>query len=493
MNDIIHNNPDYLIPHLEWEFSSFPLDLRQISFEKDDWGFESDTTISIWRDNTQRLIGKICGKNNQPNNFKHNYFIGKGNIVKGQNIKGIDENGNNVELNNCLWTEIKCNSKNVGKIEGTIVFDKLKFSANIEQKTKTTRFDWFSCTDIPAHFSERTLRNTKLKSPKIRIGIDEFDDKTENFIGGACAKDYAEVNLHQISFLISEIPEIVIIGSKMKGICLEFRNYTGSIDNELINGIQEFVSFLFGNELYYWGNSIVNDNKLLEANLLSLSEIIAVNVMPPIKFNRKYQWGDLSHLLNKYLPEYLLKRKKLALNTAISRFQMAKTLPLGSNLPILSSAVEIIAGAYMELSNTITTEYLSEKEYNNLIKDEILQIKEKLMNIEGGEKIISKIENAFRKGVNEKMNSFLQSIGIEIGKLEKDAINLRNKMAHSSRDYSIEEKIHDDIVLSRAYEVLFNRIVLKLLNYNDYYIDYTIQNCPSKPIQKCAGSQEPIN
>ncbi len=490
MSNITSNNSDYLIPHLEWEFSSFPLDLKQISFEKNDWGFEKDTTISVWRDNTQRLIGKIKGRNNKPNNFDNTDFIGKGNIVKGQDISGTDENGNNIELTDCLWTEIKCNSKNINQIEGKIVFDKLKISSKTEQKKELIRFDWFSCAEIPAHFTERTLRNIKLKSPKIRIGVDKFDDKTENFIGGSCAKDYAKVNLHQLSFIISEIPKIVMIGSKMKGICLEFRNYTGNIDSELLNGIQEFVSFLFGNELYYWGNSIVTESKLLEANLLSLSEVKTVNTMPPIKFNRKYNWGDLSHLINKYLPDYLLKRKKLAINTAISRFQMAKTLPLGSNLPILSSAVEIIAGAYMKSSNSISSEYLPKKEYKNLINNEISQIKEKLKNIEGGEKIISKIENAFRKGINEKLNDFLQSIDIEIGKLEKDAINLRNKMAHSSRDYSKEENIHADLILSRAYEVLFNRIVLRLLNYNDYYIDYSVQNCPSKPIQKCAGVQE---
>ncbi len=85
------------------------------------------------------------------------------------------------------------------------------------------------------------------------------------------------------------------------------------------------------------------------------------------------------------------------------------------------------------------------------------------------------------------MNHFLFSIGIEIGKTEKEAIALRNKMAHASRDYSDDNRIHDDLIYSRVYEVLFHRGILKLLEYDGYYIDYSLYKCPSKHINQSAG------
>jgi hypothetical protein len=104
------------------------------------------------------------------------------------------------------------------------------------------------------------------------------------------------------------------------------------------------------------------------------------------------------------------------------------------------------------------------------------------LHLEGGEIMLNKISGAFRKGVNEKMTFFFNLLGMEIGKTEKAAINLRNKMAHGKRDYQKEETIFDDIVLTRVYQVLFNRIVLKLLGYQGYYIDYSMENSPSRPL-----------
>ena len=87
------------------------------------------------------------------------------------------------------------------------------------------------------------------------------------------------------------------------------------------------------------------------------------------------------------------------------------------------------------------------------------------------------------------MNAFFKLIEIDIGKEEKAAIQLRNKMTHSARDYSQDEKAYDDLILTRVYEVLFNRIILKLLGYDAYYTDYSLQKSPLKHISKSAGSQ----
>ena len=101
--------------------------------------------------------------------------------------------------------------------------------------------------------------------------------------------------------------------------------------------------------------------------------------------------------------------------------------------------------------------------------------------------IINKISGAYQKGPNEKMRIIFDKLGLETGKVEDQAIRLRNSMVHGSRDYSDIENAYDDLVLSRAYEILFHRIMLTLIGYTDYYIDYSMQGCPSKPVRMKAG------
>jgi hypothetical protein len=154
----------------------------------------------------------------------------------------------------------------------------------------------------------------------------------------------------------------------------------------------------------------------------------------------------------------------------------------------LASAVEIIAEKYLKQESCgYQNGYISQEEYLKLIKPEITELKNKLSSIKGGDIILNKILGDFRKGPNEKMNHFFSAIGIELGKLEKKAIALRNKMAHASRDYSDENRVQEDLIFTRIYEVLFHRTILKLLDYNGYYIDYSIKGCPLKYINKPAG------
>ena len=209
--------------------------------------------------------------------------------------------------------------------------------------------------------------------------------------------------------------------------------------------------------------------------------------MPPIRFNLKYQWGDLSWLLNQFLPRYLELRKAICLDEALCRYWIARSIPLGSNLPVLSSALEIMAENYLKTTGNYKKEYLPEENYLQLIETELNELMTKLSSVQDGDIILKKISTAFRKGPSEKTNHFLNTVGIKVGKSEKKAIALRNKMAHSSRDYSQEKNTYEDIVCTRVYEGLFRRIILKLLGYNGYYIDYSVKGTPLKHIDLCAG------
>lgn len=480
----------YYIPYLEWEYSNFPITLIQLTFEKTNWGFSSTAVISVWRDDDYRLNGKISGNVNNPQKLEEEHFVGKGNIIKGQIITGKNEAGCIVEIQECFLTHFQTTSWEISPagyyMEGHLTMNSIKihFPSQKERRDPLTRFDWFICAKIGAHFSGSTFR--KQSKRKVRIGIDEYDDSIANLQGSSTSKDYVLVKIPELNFVIAKVPD-KFSPNHLNGLCLEFQNNLEKVNDDLLNGIRNFISFLTGNEINYIGYSYADGVFLKEAFLVSLDKKNLTSPMPPIKFNLKYEWGDISWLLNQFLPKYLELRKILPIDQALSRYWVARSIPIGSNLPVLASALEMIAEKYLKTTGNYRMVYLPEADYLQLIEAERKELEAKLSSLEGGDIIMNKIAGAFRKGPNEKMSFFFFSADIMIGQLEKKAIALRNKMVHSSRDYSKEESAHEDLVYTRVYEVLFQRTILKLLGYDGYYIDYSIQGCPIKHIDRNAG------
>lgn len=472
-------------PNLEWELKDLPI-VTNLKFERSNWGFNPTATISIWRDGDYKLKGKISGLVKDFEKLNKEHFAGKGNIILGQTVTGIDAQGNTIEMHKCFCNIVPNESLQHNYAEGILEIDSIKLSFLPDRmiNDKTIRFDWFVCKRVSGYFFERTLRDQV--NNKIRVGIDEYNDSDTNI--GDHTKDYLLVDLPDYKLVVAKVPE-TLLPDGMEGLCLEFRGNLDDVNSDVIDGISNFISFLMGNEVIHLGYTIACGDSLVEVCLNDLNDLGAESIMPPIRFNLKYEWGNLTYLLNRFLPQYLSLKDTLRLNGALSMYWISKTVPLGVNLPILATAVESIANAYLE-NKDFATEYMSEETYLELIKTEKEQIEHKLSSVEGGEIILNKILGAFRKGPNEKMNTFIACLKIEIGKEEKKAIALRNKMAHSSIKYSKDEKAHNDLVLTRVYQVLFHRILLKLLGYDGYYIDYSSQGCPLRYIDRKAGESK---
>lgn len=492
------SDSQYFIPHLEWESIPFPLTITKLTCNNSLFGFANDSVLTIERTEDCRLNGTIAGTVLEPATLNEEKYIGKRNIIEGCILIGEDEKGNIVELTNCHLVSYHTNSLNKTAngylVQGNLIADKLAITYNVQEKLSNyKRLDWFICSKPEAHFWGTTIRRRNPKAIKIRKDIDVHTEADEMAPGVSWAKDYTKVDLAGFSFIISKVPE-KIFDSNLYGLCFEFKDDDKFKipDEPTINQIKKFISFILGNKLTHIGCSIINDDKLQKAVCFSIESeslrLSAKTPMPPITFNTKYEWGDFSYLVNKLLPEYLNKNNTLKLSHALSRYWISKGLPVGVNLPVLSSAVEILAAEYLKQHKEFNTEIIAGKEYAQLIEDEIEKLQLKLSAYPGNEIIINNIKKANKKSINVQMNTFFKLIGLDIGKDEKAAIQLRNKMAHGSRDYSQDERAYDDLVFTRVYEVLFNRILLKLLGYDGYYTDYSLQNSPLKHISKNAGT-----
>ncbi len=485
---------EFQIPQLEWEHIEFPIEISQLTFEKNDWGFKEDNSILVWRDDRLRLKGQINGTLKMFEKIDRDDFVGEGNIIEGQTITGRDVNNNYIEMYQCFIggvSQTGVDPKGLAmKTEAEIIFDSIKIVTETHPNLieKPIRFQWFVCKRIPANFNGSTKRYLKKRKKRIRLGIDLEDDTQEHLKGSSSSRDFCRVRFKEHDFIIGKVPDN-LIPNDISGLCLEFRGNVKDMDEQMVDGTRNFVGFLLGNKLQNIGYSILDGEKVLERFAISLYEYPEDKSMPPIKFNYQYEWGNLGYLLNSHLPAYLELQKELYLGIVIDKAFIANNAPLGTNLPILASALETIIAKYFKLKKIKTFEYLSEKEYLSLIDKELKTISSKLQGVSGNDIIKRKIKGAFRKGPNEKTLMFFELIGLKIGEKESKSLALRNKMAHGSSDYSKKPKLYSELVSSRTYEVLFNRVILKLLGYEGYYIDYSVKGTPIKQIDRPAGEQ----
>jgi len=88
-------------------------------------------------------------------------------------------------------------------------------------------------------------------------------------------------------------------------------------------------------------------------------------------------------------------------------------------------------------------------------------------------------------GVNEKFDFFFEEIELPIGDGERAAIKGRNAMAHGARYKSGTER--QLVSLTRAYETLLHRVLLKLLAYDGEYVDYSVVGWPQRALKEPIG------
>jgi hypothetical protein len=477
-------NNEFYAPHLEWESIAFPLVLYTPQFEDSVYQFDGPATLTVWRDANLQLKATIQCRMQNLRVLDAEPIQGKANIMRQLSVQAVDGDGHSVVLDGCVLGGYSLKSNDVDDygylVYADLIIDTLRVTYSDEKVN--AHLEWFLVQDFDAHLYGSTKRSLQMARKKIRLGIDP-DDSSERLIGTSHSRDYFVLEHPDINCIVARVPK-EFIGKGKVGLCIEFRdNNIRKVTKELLDDIKCLLSVLIGGKLYYMGYSKFSGEILTE--VFSDSPEIPLKmpvIMPPIQYNMKYDWGNFALQFNLLFKDYRELQAKLHLNYAVESYWIAQTVPIGANLPILAAAIEIISDAYLKLTSNDQSVYMSQADYEKLIAEELSSLNEKFANIADGTKMLNKIKGAFQKGSNEKLNRFFELLEISIEGPERDAIKLRNKMTHSRRDYSVEETTHDDVISTRVYQALFNRILLKLLGYQGYYKDYSIKNAPLKLI-----------
>lgn len=155
----------------------------------------------------------------------------------------------------------------------------------------------------------------------------------------------------------------------------------------------------------------------------------------------------------------------------------------------MTTGIEIISNKWFKSTKSKTKgTYMKKEQFNQLFADELTSFEKKLNGMDFSDILLHKVRGANEMGVGERRNQFLNEIKLELGDIEKEAIKYRNVMIHNALDLK-KIDLEKVIMITNANRASFNRVFLKMLDYDGSYIDYTVAGWPEKPLYVGAGKE----
>lgn len=423
-------------------------------------------------------------------------------------IEGYDQYNSRIELKNCY----------INKTSSQHHWDASDFELTLEiipqeiiiEKNNNSEVSWLSEWYLNGptgvHFPRDTVRYREKGSSIVfrkRSTIDiSLDNAIKQSLFGRMNPDFAFVNSGSIKFLIARVPSN-FGPSWSQNMCIEYRKDFGPIPSfEQRKAISEIVGFVLGSQLLSVGFTEYDyHGRILKSMTKSswggpYSRFISENKRAsPFNIGIKGYIKDkniIEEILSDLVPKYLALREKLNLKDSLCRYWVSRNMPIGTSLPVLSGALEIIMKSWFKSENSKSKAlYMPESEFNRLLEEEFKNIEKKFDNLieskitdlkpeerelrkkqesmELKKPIMNSLYNSNQMSLTKKYRIFFKEIGLITGDKEEEVLKCRHTMAHPEKvSYEELEKMRK---CTLAYETLFHRVFLKVLGYNGNYVD----------------------
>lgn len=491
------------LEHLEWEFLQNKFQIDKIILNTN---LPPNTErIEVWRDESYNIKARLFATEKRDSNKDYLKESIPGKSREPFTIKGSTEFGSiDVELRNCFTGPLKIiwderDGGDTEKIELELLTSGMK--VNMMNISETARLkDWYLNAPHNLYLPRLTKLNISLDFKRLRNSVEEANLEYSSKSSG-CEQDFAFVDTNQVKFIISNVDDD--FGPKWSNkIGIEYIKKIGSIpEKETRESINEIVSFILGKQLLHVGyTKYNNDGQIVEAfvkspwtnNTISLCQ---EPVYKPINI-RISRPVELEEVLKQLVPSYLQLRNELNLNETLYFYWASIDSPIWVILPIISAALEGLIQKCIKSNNfKIKGVYMEKKEFDELLSEEMTKISEKLDTKNFGDKkefkdkIFKKIQNSYNMSASDRFSYFFDSINLEIGKIENTTIKARHGVAHGGINFD-HETIEKMISAKLAYQTLFNRVLLKILGYNGYYIDMSTIGFPEHHIDVPLGGNK---
>lgn len=475
-------------------------------------------------------IQKVLGDRSDVEYLVRFHGDSPGSSLKPFTIEGNDQFGSKIKLKNCYIT----NHSSTGGVSDPEVIvtlnikaQEIEFDKNSDSEVSYLS-EWYINGPVKLNFPRNTIRYRDDESDKTlrkRATIDISDEDAnklylEKFGNSEMSSDFALIDLGSLKFIIAKVPSN--FGPNWsKSMCIEYRKDFGPIpDIDQREAISEIVSFVLGTQLLNVGFTEYDSKGSISKSVAksawggTYSRFISEDVQAsPLDLGRKEFFRNkkkIEEILVDLTPKYLNLRKKLNLKHALWRYWISKSMPLGTNLPVLSGGLEIIMKSWFNSENSQSKAfYISKKEFKKIFRENCKDIEKKLDEfieekiksleleeeklrkkqeyIELKNQVVDKIRHSNEMSITKKYQVFFKEIGLRTGDREEKVLKSRHSMAHPD-EVNLEE-IEKMVICSRAYQTLFHRVLLKVLKWEENYVDRSMIGFPEKHIDVPLGEK----
>ncbi|WP_438423202.1 hypothetical protein [Aquimarina macrocephali] len=477
-------NTTFKYQKYDWEGISFPIVVSQIQSVTNHYIIPFDSELTIWRDNDYWLKGSIKGIVDDVNDleYREKGEIKKVGFIHGETLKAKSKGSEflieGLGLNSLSLDPIQYDNGIKISFTCDIFLENIILINNSTIKSQIIS-EWYLCSLPEILFANRTTRYDKHPRYKIRNGIDLPIEKDFSQTKQLGSWDFVIVKYENYEIVIQNIQKDYL-PPNIDGIAIEYRNIAGEFPTvEFRKMFREYISFILGTNIQKIGVSEYElGYKLLSCKSQnpwkrSIKKNRNIN---PIPLRNGSDRNYFESMLNRLLHNFNELYRKVSLSDCLWKLWIGSDLPIGTNLPIIASGFEMLVNTYLK-DKKVLKKYTKEEKsiYNDLVQNEIDSLSKKLSSYEFRTFVLNKLKNPYNYGIGEKISIFFKSISIEFerGSLESEAIKARNLMTHQGIDVNTEEEQRKIKKISDAYVTLINRVILKLLDYDWYYVDYS--------------------
>ncbi|WP_432327999.1 hypothetical protein ACRQ5D_33865 [Mucilaginibacter sp. P25] len=363
---------------LEWENFEWPLTVSGLKCLDGIYELPPDCQLTITRNDSYKLTGRLSGQIFDRASIAYKGG-GENEPVPGEFMETERVQARKTSREEVLLTGVVLGAHQIRGLiakpgtsysfEAAVRLTGIEFTGPDYAEDRTEKLlEFYLCGQTHLHWPRGTERKEVTKIAKVRSGVDEEINEpvqTCRQLGGI-SNDYLLINTLTHYIFVQEVDKSYL-PEWSKGIQIEYRRKDAPIPvEEERKAISELVGFLIGSQLLKIGESHLDDSDIvIKKNAYSpwgdnVISRCSSQSRPPVSIGYYEDWGKIEILINQLLPAYLEKREAYHLTDVLWKSWIARELPIGTNLPVLSSGLETLAESYVK-SNGLNREYNKEE------------------------------------------------------------------------------------------------------------------------------------
>jgi hypothetical protein len=351
----------------------------------------------------------------------------------------------------------------------------------------------------------RTRREHSASFKRERSGGDVLERNLNKNVDGSLDHFRCECTFsnQKMSLIVGDIIDD-IAPKRYKPGFLEFDNLNSNClpSEDTKQTILSALSFALGRQLVsVGGTSLAKDGDRIgftsrEIHLLGENAYKQPNKPPTSLGLVQQEWCLDERKISRIISAVATKMETINIEYPLFLIWLGLTSPLDVQAAHLGAAIESLRDSYCTVENELSTLLVPKGTWKTKIRKPLIDAFDKIITSldkgsidnTGQEILRRKLKDLNKKSSNMQYEEFFDLLPLKVGKVELQALRERNRPAHGHR-YKPSEYHKLSMTINALYS-LFNRLVLKMTNASDCYIDYSTYGYPVRDIDHPLGGPE---